>query len=151
METTKHIKVDVTKDFPVPVSRLYQAWIQPEELKQWWHPMGNHLQHAYTKPEAGGRIEYAFTNDEGKHPFTITGTYKEAEEKKRLVYTWKWQLAAAAVDDSEFLLTVTFLEAGEGSQLSVTQENFTSEEALQPHREGWEKALNELHQYLSQS
>jgi uncharacterized protein YndB with AHSA1/START domain len=150
MEQTNAIKLEISKDFPVPVARLYQAWITPEELKQWWHPMGNHLQQATTKPEPGKAVEYVFTNEQGTHSFTINGTYKEVEEGKRLVYTWNWRVPDATVSDSAFVLHVVFSPNGNGSRLAVTQENFAAEEAVQPHREGWEKALNDLYQFLSQ-
>jgi len=151
MENAKAIQLNVTKEFPVPVTRLYQAWIEPEELKKWWHPMGNNLQHATTKPQQDGPVEYTFANEQGAHSFTIKGQYKEVEEGTRLAYTWNWDVPEATVGNSAYLLTVVFSSNAGGSQLSVTQENFTEEEAVQPHREGWEKALNELRQFLSQA
>jgi uncharacterized protein YndB with AHSA1/START domain len=146
----KEIQLNAEKEFPVPVERLYQAWIDPEALKQWWHPMGNQLQRAQTKPEKGSKVEYVFANDQGDHSFTINGTYKEVEEGKKLAYTWNWQVPDAAVGNSEFLLTVVFSPAGNGSRIAVTQANFKDEEAVQPHHEGWEKGLNDLHRFLSQ-
>jgi uncharacterized protein YndB with AHSA1/START domain len=150
MNQQNAIKLEVQKEFPVPVPRLYQAWIDPETLKQWWHPMGNTLQQATTTPEPGGTVQYVFANEQGAHSFTINGTYKEVEDGKRLVYTWNWKVPEATVGDSDFVLQVKFDAAGNGSRLSVTQENFSAEEAVQPHREGWEKALNELHHFLAQ-
>lgn len=150
MEKTNAVMLNLAKDFSVPVARLYKAWLDPEELKQWWHPMGNHLQKAITKPQVGDPVEYVFTDDKGTQSVTIKGTYKEVQEGARLVYTWNWQLPTAVVSDSEFLLTIVFSNQGSGSRLSVTQENFANEEAVQPHREGWEKALDDLHRFLVQ-
>lgn len=149
METGNAITLDVSKDMPVPVARLYQAWVSPDDLKQWWHPMGNILQHAVTEPKTGGPVEYAFATDSGEHSFTIKGTYKDVQPEKQLVYSWNWEVPSATVGDSDYLLTIRFESAGSGSRLSVTQENFTSEESVHPHRDGWEKALTELQQYLS--
>ena len=150
METSQAIKLDIAKSFPVTADRLYQAWTSPEDLKQWWHPMGNILQRATTKPQVGAPVEYVFATEAGAHSFTINGQYKEVQENQRLVYTWNWNLPAATVGNSAFLLTVVFNNEGTGSRLSVTQENFTDEEAVHPHSEGWEKALNDLHHFLSQ-
>jgi uncharacterized protein YndB with AHSA1/START domain len=150
METPQTIQLNVSKDFPVPADRLYKAWIDPEALKQWWHPMGNTLQQATTDPKVGAPVEYVFASEQGAHSFTIHGEYKEVQEGARLVYTWNWQLPTPTVGDSEFLLTVVFSDQGEGSRIAVTQDNFTSEEALQPHHEGWEKGLDDLHRFLSQ-
>lgn len=77
METTNAIKLDVSRDFKVPVVRLYQAWTSPEELKQWWRPMGNVLLRATTQPQVGGPVEYVFATMQGEHSFTIKGTYKD--------------------------------------------------------------------------
>lgn len=150
METGNAIKLDVAKDFTVPVARLYQAWIAPEELKQWWHPMRNVLQRAITQPQVGSPVEYVFANEKVEPSFTINGTYKDVQEGTCLVYTWNWQIPAATIGNSEYLLTVVFSSSGNGSRLSVTQENFTDEEALHPHREGWQSALNDLYHFLSQ-
>lgn len=150
METSNAIKLDISKTFPVAKEQLYDAWLSPDALKQWWHPMGNTLQHAITKPEAGAPVEYVFVTENGEPGFTIKGTYKEVQEGERLVYTWNWELPVASVGDGEFLLTIVFNSEGTGSRLSVTQENFTKEEAVQPHREGWETGLDELHRFLSQ-
>jgi uncharacterized protein YndB with AHSA1/START domain len=150
MEKTQAVQLNVSKDFPVPAMRLYSAWINPEELRQWWHPMGNTLQRATTEPKLGSPVEYVFAAENGAHSFTISGTYKEVQEGTRLVYTWNWQLPTAVVGDSEFLLTVVFSGQGKGSRIEVTQDNFADEEAVQPHREGWEKALDDLHRFLSQ-
>lgn len=150
METDKNIKLEISKDFPVTVERLYKAWTAPEDLKQWWHPMGNKLQHANTKPRQDGAIEYIFANDKGERILTISGTYKEVQEGARLVYSWNWQLPDATLQDSAYNLIVVFSAHATGSRISVIQENFKDDEALHPHREGWEKAFNELHAFLTQ-
>lgn len=149
METAKALQLHIEKDFSAPVDRLYQAWVNEKDLKQWWHPMGNILQHASTKPALNAAVQYAFVNENGEHSFTISGTYKAVQEGVRLVYTWNWQVPAATVGNSDYLLTVVFSEQPNGSRLSITQENFTDEEAVHPHRAGWEKALSDLHHFLS--
>ena len=149
MDTKQAIKLEVSKTFPVAAEQLYQAWTSPDALKQWWHPMGNTLQRATTKPELGSPVEYVFATEAGAHSFTIQGTYKEVQQGQRLVYTWNWQLPTAALGKSEFLLTVVFSPDGDGSRIAITQENFADEEAVQPHHEGWEKALEDLHRFLS--
>ena len=148
MEKTQGLHVAISKEFNVPVERLYKAWTAEEELRQWWHPMENTLKQMTNELRNGGKVSYQFANSDGQEAFTITGVYKEVEEAKKLVYTWNWQLPTAVIQDSDFLLTITFESAGNGSKLHVKQENFTSEEAVHPHQEGWEKALNDLADYL---
>ncbi len=151
METQDALKLKASKDFSVPADQLYRAWVEPEELKQWWHPMGNQLQEVTNELKEGGHIRYVFETSQHHHPFEITGQYDEVKEGERLVYSWNWQLPDQAVGNSRYQLTVVFSIQGNGSRLEVTQENFASEEAVHPHQEGWDKALAALKQYLEKA
>lgn len=146
---TNTLKLDVSKDFKVPVERLYKAWITEEDLKQWWHPMGNNLQELTNNLEQGGDIKYVFASESGEQNFTITGNYEEVKEGERLAYSWNWEVPAETLGSSQYRLTVLFTTQDSGSRLQVTQENFADEEAIQPHKEGWDKGLSDLQQYLS--
>lgn len=137
------------KTFSAPVSKLYQAWTGEDQLREWWHPMGNNLVRCTNEIREGGKVEYHFETAEGEPAFVISGTYKVAKPEEELVYTWNWMLHSQAVEDSSFVLNIRFESAGEGSKLLVKQENFQSEESVQPHREGWEKSLNDLERFLA--
>ncbi|HZH96764.1 MAG TPA: SRPBCC family protein [Flavisolibacter sp.] len=149
MENREGVTLQTSKDFTVPVQRLYEAWTTENDLKQWWRPMDNTLTSMTNELKEGGKVQYAFETAEHNPAFEISGDYKEVKPNERLVYTWNWLIPNEAVDDSKFLLTIRFIPDGDKSKLEVTQENFASEEAVKPHRDGWEKALNGLQQYLS--
>jgi uncharacterized protein YndB with AHSA1/START domain len=146
---TQGTKVGAEKEFSVPVEKLYQAWITPEDLKQWWKPSENQLTEVELNNQEGGRIKYVFETKDGQPAITITGEYKEVKPNERLVYTWNWDLASENTKKSDHQLTIEFSSAGEGSKLSVTQENFQDGEAIEPHEQGWQKALEDLSNYLS--
>ncbi len=143
------LSIQLEKDFTVPVERLFEAWTREEDLKEWWHPMGNNLRHCTNELEEGGQVAYEFETAEGEPAFVIKGTYKTVKGKEELVYTWNWVLPTDAVQDSSFVLTIRFEPSSGGSRLHVKQEHFQSEEAVQPHREGWEKSLADLERHLS--
>ena len=142
-------EVLVQKDFKVSVDRLYNAWINPEDLKQWWHPMDNQLVDVRNDVQPGGEVRYVFETKDGKDAFTISGNYSEVKPKEKLVYTWNWKFLNESLHDSEFLLTVEFSGTGEESSISVRQQNTIDDETVQPHHESWEKGLNDLYEYLS--
>lgn len=151
MENTTTQKLEVSKEFSVPVTNLYKAWITAEDLKAWWHPINSNLTDVQNNVKQGGDIKYVFANEDGAGSFIITGTYKEVKEEKRLVYTWNWEVSADSIGDSNYLLSISFVDLGDNrSRLEVVQEYFKAEESIQPHREGWEKALADLDLYLSQ-
>lgn len=147
MEINKALKVEAGKTFSVTAEQLYNAWTQPEQLKQWWKPMGNSLKDVINDIREGGTVQYIFDNNK----LVISGEYLEVQGKEKLVYTWKWELPNDAVRNAEYKLTVNFTSKDNGSEINVFQENFQDEEAMVPHQEGWEKGLAELEHFLSGS
>lgn len=148
MESSSDIRLYVYKDFNATPDQLFDAWTREEQLKEWWHPLGYRLEKVENEIKEGGTIRYEFSNGEGGHPFLIEGQYKEVVGKEKLVYTWNWKLEAESIGNAEYLLEVRFRSQGNGSRLEVVQENFSDEEAVHPHKEGWEKALQDLKSYL---
>lgn len=142
--------LEAEKTFPVSVDELYDAWIGPDKLKEWWKPAGNQLKEVDIDVTEGGRFRYVFKTNDGEEDLKITGEYKEVEPKKKLVYSWNWELPhTQAVPDNEFQLTIEFSADGQGSRINVTQENFKDKESIHPHQEGWNKALDDLHNFLA--
>lgn len=137
------------KDFSVPVEKLYNAWISPEALKQWWRPMGNQLKDVKNEVREGGEVVYTFETTDQKESLIISGNYQEVKQQEKLVYTWNWNFQNESLQDSEFLLTVEFKSNGSGSSISVKQQNLIDDETVQPHHESWEKGLTDLHEYLT--
>lgn len=140
--------ISISKSFQAPVSRLYQAWTNPEDLKNWWHPMGNELTDVTNELKEGGKVAYHFKADGSDENIEVSGTYEKVQPEQELRYSWIWQLPHQPVGNGDYVLNIRFEDKGEESELHVTQENFGSEEAIQPHKEGWEKALNDLKTYL---
>lgn len=147
METT----ITEEKTFQVPVSALYKAWTEEEELKNWWKPGGRTLSSLDAELEEGGTLKYTFeTLEESNGNLVIDGEYREVLPEEKLVYTWNWSIDDAPVENGEYQLTVEFSGEGDASKLHITQENTGGQEAIHPHKEGWDKALAELDAYLSQ-
>ncbi len=147
MEANTNANVNTGMDFSVSPDSLYQAWTDPEQLKQWWKPMGSQLTDVVNELNKGGKIEYKFQADEREN-LIITGEYLEVVPNEKLVYTWNWQMNDEALDDSEYKLTVIFKSAENGSRLEIAQENNKDQEPLIPHKHGWEEALDHLAQHL---
>jgi len=145
MEINKALKVEVEKSFSVSTDELYNAWTNPGQLKQWWKPMGHPLQEVTNEIRKGGTVRYVFAGNK----LIITGEYLDVKEKQELVYTWNWELPEDPIRNAKYKLTVQFTPTGNGSKIHVIQDNFQDEETMLPHREGWEKGLEELEQFLA--
>lgn len=148
MESSSAIRLYVQKNFAVPPARLFEAWSREEDLKEWWHPLGHRLERVTNELREGGRVRYEFRTTNGGPALYIDGEYQEVKGKEKLVYTWNWKMEALGGSNAEYLLEVRFLPQDKGSRLEVMQENFSDEEVVQPHKEGWEKALRDLKSYL---
>lgn len=148
MESKDALTVHITKEFPVSTDQLYKAWVTEEDLKQWWKPMGAQLKSVTNELKEGGTVKYEFAGGDD-HTFSITGKYDEVKEKELLKYGWNWEIPNEPIENSQYTLTVKFSGQGNSSTLDVTQENFKDEESIAPHKQGWEKSLNDLQQYLS--
>jgi len=138
-------EVYITKSFAVAKAELYNVWIEETQLKQWWKPMNKSLLNVENNIQPGGKISYQFEND-----LTITGQYKVVQPEEKLVYSWNWSLPHDASHDGEYLLTVLFSGDDKQSELEIRQDDFKNIHAVKPHHEGWEKALEDLKQYLEE-
>ncbi len=148
MKSKNEQSLEVSKDFPVSVEHLYNAWISPKALKQWWKPMEKKLTDVQNEVKKGGSIKY--TANDSEPSLVITGEYEEVKEKEKLVYTWDFNFSEDAFEESPFRLTINFQENGDKSRLEVKQENLKDNEAVQVHKKGWEKQLENLKKYLEE-
>ncbi|MCF0041311.1 SRPBCC family protein [Dyadobacter fanqingshengii] len=136
--------IEIERSFDVDVETLFKAWTEAEDLKQWWHPMGDSLVDVKNELKEGGAVEYHV----GESGLQITGTYSEVIPNEKLAYSWVWNMSDEG-SESGYTLNVTFSTDGEGSKLKVIQEGFSGPEFLKPHEDGWEKGLNDLSAFLS--
>lgn len=142
--------IEEEKTFSVSVSELYKAWTDESALKEWWKPGGRKLQSVVAELEEGGSLTYTFeTDEESSGDLLIEGEYEEVLPEEKLVYTWNWKLNDAPVENGEYKLHVGFSGDENESTLNITQETSGDQEAIHPHKEGWEKALENLETYLS--
>jgi len=143
-ENNQENRIEIEKEFDVDVESLFAAWTEPEQLKQWWHPMGESLTDVKNELEEGGAVEYYV----GEAGLEITGTYSEVKPNERLVYSWVWNMSDEGSENG-YTLDISFSSTEGGSKLRVIQEGFSAPELLKPHHDGWEKGLESLASYLS--
>jgi uncharacterized protein YndB with AHSA1/START domain len=145
MEINNQQKVEASKQFSVPVEKLYEAWNNPDQLKQWWKPLGNALREVTNDLKPGGTVRYVFDDN----TLVISGTYEEVEKNQKLVYSWNWQFPDNAIKNASYKLTVQFSSTDSGSKINVVQETIKSEEIVHPNEDGWNKGLSDLESFLT--
>ena len=138
------LKLEVSKHFSETTEQLFAAWTEGEQLKMWWKPMNNSLTEISNDLKQGGAVKYVFETG-----LIISGNYEEVSKNEKLVYSWNWNFPKDEIKNASYKLSVKFIKEDEGSTLNILQTSFENEESMLPHKEGWEKGLNDLARYLS--
>ncbi|MBI3024894.1 MAG: SRPBCC domain-containing protein [Candidatus Tectomicrobia bacterium] len=145
-ETQAGFTLRLTRTFNAPRERVFRAWTDPEQLKQWWGPKDFDCIEAQSDPRPGGKYRITIRGREKGEVYTAYGEYKEVAPPARLVCTWRWEQWDAAM--WETLLTVEFRDLGGATELALTHERFRGESMRGEHGEGWASCLECLAEHL---
>ncbi|WP_428310299.1 SRPBCC family protein [Hydrocarboniphaga sp.] len=75
----------ISRDFPLPRERVWKAWSDAAELRQWWGPKGCVLDLLRFEFKAGGLAHYAMRFD-GAPPMWGRFNYRDISAPERLVW-----------------------------------------------------------------
>jgi uncharacterized protein YndB with AHSA1/START domain len=75
----------------------------------------------------------------------VSGTYREIEPDRRLVFTWAWE----STPERESLVTVELRPLASGTELVLTHERFADADTRDRHDEGWAGCLDALGRFLA--
>ena len=136
----------VSRVFEVPPERVYEAFLDPDELLLWLPPTGFSAEFHQFEPEEGGTFRMTFTGETEElaaYGSTFGGTYRELVPGKRIVHTDAFETDDPAMA-GEMTVIVTFEAVSEGTELTVRQEGIP--EAIPPEdsHAGWTDSLGQL-------
>ena len=151
--------VQVRRTFPASRERVFQAWIDPEQLRQWLAPRRVTSPHAEVDARVGGEFRVSmksramlpFAHLPG--PYTelvhMVGRYLEIEPPERLVFTVGWEgLPTMHLDREATTVTVEFHERGEETEVVLTHERQPNRRVQAFHWYGWTGSLRKLGKLL---
>jgi uncharacterized protein YndB with AHSA1/START domain len=139
-----------TRVIRAPRARVYEAWTNPEIMKQWFGPQGLQCPSIEIDPRSGGayRIEFAPVNLPpaadviacGSQNTAAFGHYTKVVSNELLQFTWSsnWQPG----EDS--LVTVSLKDVDDGTEITILHENFNTEQSRDGHHQGWAGCLDKL-------
>jgi uncharacterized protein YndB with AHSA1/START domain len=97
----------------------------------------------------GGTFRVCMRSPEGIEHWK-QGIYREVVERERLVFTFAWE-DAEGKPSHQTLVTVTFSERGDKTELTLRQAVFETVEARDNHQRGWTSTLERFAEYLAQN
>jgi uncharacterized protein YndB with AHSA1/START domain len=137
--------LELKRILEVPRERIFGAFTEPAELATWWGPQG------FTTPEVdldlrvGGRYRFTMQPPDGE-PFHLSGEFRAIDAPSRLVYSFRWE--EPDPDDRTTVVTLSLLDVGEDTELSLRQGEFATEARLALHRDGWTDSFDKLRELL---
>jgi uncharacterized protein YndB with AHSA1/START domain len=138
MVATYSLQID--RIIPGPIEEVFDAWLDPDSLRQWMTPgPGMVVPTATTDPRVGGRFLIVMKDPTGE--IRHDGEYRVIDRPKQLVFTWNSEPAGRT------LVTVDFEKVTTSStKVTLTHEQLTSEGSRDAHRMGWGGILAALEQ-----
>ena len=140
----------MTHVFDAPRELVFAAWTERGHLERWQGaPEGMTVTTEEADIRPGGRFRICMRSPEGAEHW-LQGVYREVLPPERLVFTHAW-LDADKRPAPETLVTVTFAEHGETTELTLRQSGLASVASRDGHREGWASTFRRLGTYLTDS
>jgi uncharacterized protein YndB with AHSA1/START domain len=87
----------------------------------------------------GGRFRVVLREDTGER-HEATGTYTEIAPERKLRFTWNWISTPERVSR----VTVELRDVAEGTELTLTHDQFADEATATRHTRGWTESLERL-------
>ena len=147
-KTADKTSLEIKRFINAPRERVYAAWTDPVQLKEWWGPKQMRTKSLEFDPHLGGKYRWTLVNEEGEE-MTVFGEYRELIPAKKIVFTWKWDDDEAWTKHGESVVTVEFADRDGGTELRLTHQQLPSEESRERHNEGWNVVLDRLEAYLN--
>ena len=127
-----------------PAGRIFDVLTDPEQCMRWWGSPGRfETTHMESDLRPGGKRVMRGTGIGGK-PFSVTGTYRQIERPRLLVFTWlpDWQ-----GDTTESIVRWDLEENAGVTTVRITHSGLTTEGSRSSHR-GWPGILAWLQGYV---
>lgn len=129
-----------------PRERVFDAWTSPQLIGQWFCPGENYsVAVAAVDLKIGGAFRIGI-KDMHQTIRMATGTYREIKKPEKLVFTWSWEH-----DPMDTLVTLTFNEMGNSTELTLKHELLPTPEKREDHAHGWNGCLQSLENFLLHS
>ena len=134
-------RMSIRRKMPAAREVVYEAWIDPQGIREWMCPGDVTSAEAVLDVRVGGSYRIVMKGKERDH--VHTGVYQVVEPNAKLVFTWTQE-----GNDVTTLVTVEFLAHGNESELVLTHERFTKPDVAKRYESGWGTIAEKLSSYL---
>ena len=146
---TPTLMLEQSRIIRAPRERVYEAWTNPEVLKQWFGNPKSYCSSATLNVHPGGSYRITVTpvvppdtpgEECGTRTSSAFGSYVKVVPNELLQFTW----SSDWVPGEDTLVTVSFQDARGGTQINIRHERFVTEASRDAHNNGWATCLDRL-------
>lgn len=131
---------------------MWDAWTNPESLKQWKSPEGMTTPEVEVDLRIGGKYKVVMEGHDMPDPshngkVTVAGEYLEIDKPNKLVYTWLWEGLPAETHKTTVTILLKKLDENR-TELTLIHAGFADDKMQQEHNTGWLSTLKKLEEFL---
>lgn len=141
--TENTFRLSVRRRMPAPREVVFEAWVDPQGIREWMCPGDVVSAEASLDVRVGGSYRIVMKANERDH--VHTGVYQVVEPPSKLVFTW----STAETPSEMTLVTVEFFPHGNESELVLTHERFQKADVVKRYENGWGAIADKFAAYLS--
>lgn len=149
----EHILI-LERTLNAPRELVFQTWIDPKHLAQWWGPKNFTNPVCEVDPKPGGAIRITMRAPDGTL-IPTEGVFLEIVPSERIVFSNQAFKNAAGEPQLETLNTITFSEANGKTKLTVravvTKAGPGVAVSLASMNEGWNESLDRLETVIAKT
>ena len=144
---SEKLSLEIKRLIKAPRDRVYAAWTDPAQLKQWFGPENVQTHDFIAEVRVGGKFRWDLTSSEGER-MAVGGEYHELRPGRKIVFTWQWE-DDEAWENNVSIVTVELTDRDDGTELRLTHERLPNEASRDGHTKGWNSALDKLEKFVS--
>lgn len=144
----------VSRIFNAPRELVYRAFTDPDQLAQWFGPVGFSVPRDTVDIDArvGGHQRFTMVSDaDPTMRSPVDATFTEVIENELLVGSEEWAGVAGGEDGATMHLRLEFHDEGGGKTRLVIHQGPYTEEVAGMAREGWNSSFTKLDTLLDGS
>lgn len=138
------LTLNFERRIPASPVEVFDAWTQPDIVREWLAPGENRVIDVATDVRVGGSFRIRSIAPDGT-VHTVDGSYRELDRGRRLVMTWSYSGPAELICEMETLLEIDLAPTRDGeTAMTVTQTRLATQAAADAYAEGWPTCFAKL-------
>ena len=132
--------------FPTTATRLFDAWTQPEQLRQWFGTNPSDLIDIQVDLRQGGVWRFVMRCSEGREEF-LEGRYLEILPGERLVFSWSHNVKTPGGEHERTppsRVTIRFEPIGSATRMILEHREIVTDDGRVGVRMGWRTSFQAL-------